>query len=342
MEGDIKKQKFLRAVLLIRKRRQKLFPYLLHKHNCDHMLSDLFYTVDFALCILISSIGFVAGTSMMLIVLFNRRCQTILNLLKCNTIFTMMVYSLLVLISSILGMNKQWSQAQPGCAVRAFCFNTICGVVCYSFAVQAISRLFHAVFYQRKFLLTWKAHWYLIIFSWLICILFEFLMYMISNDILTYEEASRWCLISTQKPILSLCSIIIAMFTPMTIMLVVYSIILYRVRQSTRRVQAFAAQNIAITLSPIATPLNAKREIKVMKNMTLIMSLMFCSGILYIILLVWNLGGWSSPPESLYLISLNAMALGVTILIVLTLWTNKEVRTVIAHHVRSYRERNRP
>lgn len=306
------------------------------------MLSDLFYTVNFILSIIISIIGFIAGTSMIVIVLMHRRCQTILNLLKCNTIFTMIIYLLIVLISSILGMNKRWSYSQPACSIRAFVFNTICAIICYSYAIQAISRLFYAVFYQFKYLITWKTHWYLIIFSWFLCIIVQLIMYLISNDLLTYEEASRWCLISTQKPITSLCSIITALLIPVNIMLIVYMIIFYRIRQSTRRVHAFTTQHLTKTASITASPLNAKREIKVMKNMILIIFLMFCSGILYLVLLVWNLGGWSSPPESLYLININVMALGVTILTVLTLWLNKEVKNVIIKYVRNCREAYQP
>lgn len=71
-----------------------------------------------------------------------------------------------------------------------------------------------------------------------------------------------------------------------------------------------------------------------MKTMVMIVGLIGCSGMLYILLVIWNLTAWSIPPEPLYLLGINTMALGVTILTVLFLLTTKEVNTVMKKYSR--------
>lgn len=301
------------------------------------MLSDVFYIVNFSFGVLVSLIGIVAGFAMIIIIVSHRRCHTILNLLKSNTVVAMIIYSATVLISSVLGMKASWSRSEPACAIRAYIFNTICAIICYSYAIQAISRLFYTVLFRFKFLITWKAHWCLIIFSWLINMVIQGIMFIFNRELFNFEEESRWCLGSTQTPVSSLCSVIVALFVPVSIMLIAYIIIFSHIRQSTRRVQAFTIPNTLHTTMKTTPPLNAKREIKVMKNMMLIIFLMFCSGSLYLLLLIWNLAGWPSPPASLYLINLDLMAVGVTMLTVLNVWMNKEVKTVMMHHIRNWR-----
>lgn len=246
----------------------------------------------------------------------------------------MMVHSILVLISSILGLSDDNDHFQPACVFRAYCFAIACSLICSSIAIQAISRFFYAVLYRYKFLHTWKTHWYLIIISWLTSILTQALNFTFPDGFFVFEKESRWCIGTTQKPAASLYCATMALLVPVNVMLVVYSIIFHRIRQSTRRVRALNVQTKTNVLVDPVSPLNAKRELKVMKTMMIIVALMGCSGILYVLLVLWNLSAWSSPPEWLYLLSINAMAMGVTILTVMFLVTIKDVNVTIRNHLR--------
>lgn len=298
------------------------------------MLPNLFYTINFSVAIVLTTVSLCVGTLLTMIVLFHRRCQTILNLLRCNTVVTMMVHSILILISSIFGLGEDWSHFQPACLFRAYCFASACSLICHSIAIQSVSRLFYAVLYRYKFLLTWKAHWYLIILSWFVSLSTQLLNFVFPDGFFVFELESRTCIGTTRKPIASLYCAIMALVIPVKIMFVVYSIILCRVRQSTRRVRAFNIQTNGKNLVESVSSLNAKREVKVMKTMVMIVGLIGCSGMLYILLVIWNLTAWSIPPEPLYLLSINTMALGVTILTVLFLLTTKEVNTVMKKYSR--------
>ena len=300
-----------------------------------NMLSNLFYTINFSVAIVLTTVTLCIGSLLTMIVLFHRRCQTILNLLRCNTVVTMMMHSILVLISSIFGLDESASHLQPACLFRAYCFASACSLICHSIAIQSISRLFYAVLYRYKFLLTWKAHWYLITISWCVSLSTQLLNFVFPDGFFVYERESRTCIGTTRKPIASLYCAIMALVVPVKTMFIVYSIILYRIRQSTRRVHAFNIHVKANTVIEPVSSLNAKRELKVMKTMVMIVGLMGCSGMLYILLVIWNLTAWSMPPEPLYLLSINTMALGVTILTVLFLLTTKEVNTVVKKYIRN-------
>ena len=300
------------------------------------MLSNLFFTINFSLAILLTIVSLSAGSFLIIIVIIHRRCQTIMNLLRCNTIVTMMFHSILVLISSIFGLNENWLDDQPVCIFRAYCFAVACTLICHSIAIQSVSRLFYAVLYRYKFLLTWKAHWYLIIISWFFSIFTQLFNFIFPDGFFVFEKESRTCIGTTRKPAASLYCAIMALVVPIKLMFAVYSIILYRIRQSTRRVRAFNIQMKTTNLIDPVTPFNAKRELKVMKTMLMIVFLMGCSGVLYLLLVVWNLSGCSIPPEPLYLLSINTMAMGVTILTVLFLWTTKEVRVEIRIYFRRF------
>ena len=61
------------------------------------------------------------------------------------------IFSLLFLIGCVYGIREDWYTYQPLCIFRAYI--TIVAVVAasYSFLIQAISRLFFAVFYKHRF-----------------------------------------------------------------------------------------------------------------------------------------------------------------------------------------------
>ena len=60
---------------------------------------------------------------------------------------------------------------------------------------------------------------------------------------------------------------------------------------------------------------NSKRELKLMKNIVILIGIMTCAGIPYLILIIWNLLDVEiSPPESFYLISMIIISIVCSIL----------------------------
>ena len=79
------------------------------------MLPDLFYTINFSLSIIASIIAL-------------------------TSIATILYYSL-NLTSVIYGLHDNWAYHQSACAFHAYCYTTLCAAICYSYSIQAVSRL---------------------------------------------------------------------------------------------------------------------------------------------------------------------------------------------------------
>lgn len=110
------------------------------------MLSNLFYTVNFALSIVASIIALMFAFLLIIIDVVNKQCHTVANLLTCNTTVAIIFYTITVLQSNILGLREDGLYYQPACTFRAYCLVMACATICYSYSIQPISRLFFAVF----------------------------------------------------------------------------------------------------------------------------------------------------------------------------------------------------
>jgi hypothetical protein len=138
--------------------------------DATNMLTNLFYTINFSLAIVVSIIALIFAFLTIIIFVINRQCRTISNLLACNTAIAVIFYYILNLFSSIYGLREDESYNQPACIFRGYCYTASCTAICYSYLIHAISRLFSAVFYNHRSLLTWSVHWLMIIINWFICI----------------------------------------------------------------------------------------------------------------------------------------------------------------------------
>ena len=301
------------------------------------MLTDLFYTVNFSISLIASSIGLPAAILTTTIIYVHRPYHNIPNLLKCNTLASMIVFMILVFISAIFGLREDWARYQTACSFRAYCYTTVCMIICSSYSIQAISRLFYTVLYRYRFLQTWRVHWILIISSWLISFLAQAGPFVVDKNFYNLELESRFCVGTTQKPFISLFCILFAFVVPLGTILIIYAIIIYHVRQSGLRVHAFAARSTDPTAMNNIPSLSVKREMRLARNMMILLCLATCSGILFLLLLVWNLGRWSRPPEALYLLSINAMVLGVSFMMVFMFVMNKEVRNFLIDRLKTLR-----
>ena len=301
------------------------------------MLTDLFYTVNLSLCIIAALIGLPPALLTITIIRIHRPCHNIPNLLKCNTLMSMIIYMILVLISTIVGLRKDWARCQIACPFRGYCFTVMCMIICSSYSVQAISRLFYAVLYQYRFLQTWRVHWILIIGSWIFSIVTQTIPFFFDKQFYGLEVESRLCLGTTNRPITATYSLLLAFIIPVGTIVAVYTVIIYRVRQSSLRVRAFASKRTDSTTMNTISPLNVKRELRLARNMMILLFLTTCSGSLYSVLLIWHFDQRSRPPEFLYLLSINGMVFGVSAMMVIIFFINKDVKNFLIDHLKRLR-----
>jgi hypothetical protein len=258
-------------------------------------------------------------------------------MMMCNTAAATIIYSILQIISAGYGLQDDWFSNQPACLFRAYCYNVVCIAVCGSYAVQSISRLFFSVLYKHKYLLSWRIHWYLIIANYLLTMIGPIPLVLMKNGC-GLEPESRLCTVTTKVFSASMWAVTIAYLIPLSIVTIVYGIIFNRARQSTRRVGAFAP---SMTMASNAVPNNNnnapnfKREIKLMKNILILVGILVCAGIPYLALVIWNVTQKQPPPpEPIYLLAMITISIFFAIKMITLLFMNKEVKNIAVEYLR--------
>lgn len=290
------------------------------------MLSNLFYTINFSLAIVASTIGLIFCFLIIIIIFIDCQLHTIANLLTCNTVSTLIIYSILVLISSINGLYEDWYSHQPACIFRAYCYTMISATICYSYLIQAISRLFYVIFYKYKYLQTWRVHCIMVIINWVIGNIIPIIMLLMNSNAFGQEEESGLCIAISKLSLVSIFNVITSFVIPVSIVAIIYGIILYHARQSSRRVTGFVPRtNTFMSNTNIAKP-NLKREIRLMKNIIIILSLLTCAGTPYLVRILLLAINEKMVPDYLDLLSINSITICAECLMVITFFMNKEVK----------------
>ena len=285
------------------------------------MLSNLFILISHTLSICASIISLVVSLLMIFIICKNQPLRTFNNLLLCNSCVAVICYSIVNIIESVLGFHDDWILNAPFCSLRGFCLNTCIALICYSKAIHTISRFFCAVLYKHRFLLTWRTHWILIIFNWILALIICIPPFFI-NDGYQLEIESRRCVISSKKYWLALYITIISCLLPFNIIAMVYISIAFHVHRSTRRVWAVQLNNHQINPKTC----HIKREISIMKQMLIQTSALLPGGPLFLILIIWNATLTHPPPEILYPLGFEMMTLAVFIVTIVHFVMSKKVK----------------
>ena len=288
------------------------------------MLSNTFFTVNFSFSLLISTITLVTNLIIIFIIYKFRALHTLNNILLCNTHVSVLFYSILILIQSILGFDKYWALNAPFCSFRAYLYNVAITTVCYSKSIHAISRLFFIIFYKHRQLLTRRTHWFLImfhrIFNIIICIPFFFF-----NGAYGFESESRVCLMSSKSYVFATFNTIVTCLLPMQIVTVLYIIIIFHIRRSRRRVLVFT-----INLNRVN---NQKREMKILRQMVIQTVALGPSAPIFIFLIICNAMKTYEPPESLYLLSFNCVSIAMFILTIVQFKMSEDIKQIVRRKV---------
>jgi hypothetical protein len=269
---------------------------------------------------------------MIIIVVINRQCRTITSMMMCNTAAATIIYSILQLISAGYGLQDDWFSNQPACLFRAYCYNGVCIAVISSYTVQSISRFFFSVLYKHKYLLSWRIHWYLIIANYLLTIVGPIPLVFMKNGC-GLEPESRLCTVTTKVFSASMWAVTIAYLFPLSIVTVVYGIIFYYARQSTRRVSTCVSNRTSNAIAHNYVP-NLNREMKLMKNILILVGILVCAGIPYLTLVIWHVTQKRPPAEPTYLLAMIAISVFFAIKMIILFYMNKEVKNVAVEYIK--------
>jgi hypothetical protein len=271
---------------------------------------------------------------MIIIVVINRQCRTITSMMMCNTAAATIIYSILQLISAGYGLRDDWSTNQPACLFRSYCYNGVCIAVISSYTVQSISRLFFSVLYKYKYLLSWRVHCYLIIANYLLTIVGPIPLVFMKNGC-GLELESRLCTVTTKVFSASMWAVTITYLFPLSIVTVVYGIIFYCARQSTRRIGICASNKTSHAVTNNYVP-NWNREMKLMKNILILIGILICAGIPYLTLVIWHVTQKQPPLEPTYLLAMIAISVFFAIKMIVLFYMNKEVKNVAIEYIKKW------
>ena len=296
------------------------------------MLSTAFFIPIYSFSIVSSIFGLFISTVVFFAIVCTKQCHTKSNLLICNICLASFTHSANSLIVSFYGFREDWAANQPLCTFRAYIFFCSCGICSHSYISEALSRLFLTVYYQHKYLVTYKVYWCMIVANWTIPTLL-LVVPLFFSDTYIYEVESRLCTFSTKNFWMATYMAMSAFMIPFNLSIIIYSIIINYARSS-GRVTAIS------THSASSRMLNLRRELKVARNM-LILTIAYASGgIPYFVLLFWNKIPTTTPPsESLYLLSIIGVVFAVPAKVIIIFFTNKQVRDTCIAYLRCRRGR---
>lgn len=295
------------------------------------MLPDYFYIIHYSISIGASTIGSIFALCMIIIVCVNRKCRTIATFLTCDTALAVILFSTLNILSMIFALRPDSSDHQPACALRAYCYVALSAVICYSYAIQALSRLFFTVLYRYRYLLSWRFHWLMIAIRWCVCLSILIIPFFVDHGY-GLEVQSRLCIPSSQLLFTAVYSVFTAFVIPLNVVGWAYSIIIYHVRQSTRRVIGFVSDAGRATGN--RTTLNVRREMKLMKNIFILLTILFCGGTPYLMLVLWHAVQKQALPEALYLSGMNCVPICIALNMVASFFMSNEVRKHAEQYLR--------
>lgn len=241
-------------------------------------------------------------TSIILIITiryWRRQCRSVLNLLMCNSSASLLFFAITYFIQTPYFIQQIYYNApEPSsfyCQITGFLATFGTGVASYSCIVQAISRFFITVLYERRALLTFRTNWILIIIIWITSGIIAVGMFL-SPSAYQYEPESLFCTLTTKN--LSTSSIAVLFFVVFTviILIILYGIIVHYTLRRTR-------------INPhSASTLQARRNRKVFHKVIFSVCVHALGGIPYIICIIMNRTG--EVPWPLY--SIAGLSLSVT------------------------------
>ncbi|CAF0906395.1 unnamed protein product [Rotaria sp. Silwood1] len=284
--------------------------------------------INYASKLAIAVIGLTFGFTIIFTIVINRQCHNVSNLLVCNTCIAATIHLILAVIASIAGVGKTWAWDAPYCIARGYIFVAVIGTFCYSYSIQALSRMFFAIFHKYKHLLHWRTHFIMIIFNWFIGFLVPTLPLIFIHGSFGLEIESRGCVLTSKSFSAAIFCAVVSFSVPLSLVIVVYGIIFYNVYQSTRRVMPFISNN-----NMTSTRSNAKRELKIVQQLVIQAGCLSCGGIFYLTNILWHKLSDIPLPKPMYLIGFSFMTNMISLMTVFQFFMNRNVKEIVVQRM---------
>ncbi|CAF1446871.1 unnamed protein product [Adineta ricciae] len=181
-----------------------------------------FIAID-VLMILLSILSILFALIFLLIVLFNKTCQTVPIMLTTNSCFTQILYGSVTLSLATFSLENDRQQKvyqDSFCALRGYLGYVGTGLLLYSFVLQAIYRYIVIVYPTY---LSWQSiriQLFLICFTWMFCFI-STLPSLLMNAI-QYSFDDQICLVFPRLSFSAIYNMLISYLIPISIIISIY------------------------------------------------------------------------------------------------------------------------
>ena len=241
------------------------------------------------------------------IIAFTKTLHSPANLLLCNTCFATILHFIITTIQiclfyteSILG--DWW------CRILAYLTYSFLHMVCYSYVIQALSRLLFIAFHQHHYFLQYKFHFILVICQILISFL-TLLSSLVTKDVVF--RSFQMCYIQPTRVLHVAASFVTGYIAPFGIIIIIYTIIYCRVIRSSAFLRGRSHET--------------KRDLQVMRNILVLFLVFLSAGIPSIIYMIITYTRHSSS-VSLYMMPLLGTPFAVVVEKICLIFLNHEIR----------------
>jgi hypothetical protein len=121
--------------------------------------------ISFLLLGIMQMMNILLSSILLFTIILHRTLRTVPNLLTANFSFALLIYAITIIAQLIVGLQSRDQVEEDLCIFLSFVTMIGTDAICYSYLVTAISQYFFNILYRRKYLLTFRIHWLIILLS---------------------------------------------------------------------------------------------------------------------------------------------------------------------------------
>jgi hypothetical protein len=248
------------------------------------------------------------------IIILDKTCHTVSMILIANTYFTQLLAAINLLSMSIFAIQNDVQHSQyydSLCIFRGYVSPSSCGMIIYSFLLQAIHRYTTAVYPTRLFWQSKRTHIILICASWIFCLLYP--LAFLFTSIITYNIDNQLCEVQLGVNYAIILTAVCAYMVPISILMYLYLRLMLYVKAMSNRV------TVANTLS------RAQRELKMMQQTVMFLSVLLILGMPYLIFVLMSL--FTTPPKYSFRIAYFSLEVSFPLLVITVFYFTDSLKT---------------
>ncbi|CAF1361117.1 unnamed protein product [Adineta ricciae] len=258
----------------------------------------------------------------LVITLPQHRKLSLSSLLASNTFLSAAVYSsahFAIAISTLRGdiavVNAvRYPLHNPFCMSSAFVFYCGCGLLYYSYVMEAVQRFARIVLYDYRWLYRRRIQLLLIVSQWIFCIVGTFVPLATTNQ-LRYDLHMNMCIIPIRSSGWTMYYAVFCYTIPLVLLATIYHRLIQYILTVRSRVSACLISGSAI--------ITAQRQLSMIQRVIILVSILIISGLPYCAFIF--IGFWTDPPEYQFRISFLCVDIALVSVVCTMFWHNRDI-----------------